>query len=102
MKLLNLKDGISNNTQKLDKCDNVIRPISVITVVKPTAINEPAPASEEEQMILIMTKSMWQDAGEQLVQKHTYTELDTLHSVTRVQGKIVINIASTVGYGPTN
>jgi len=35
MKLLNLKGGISNNTQKLDKCDNVIRPISVITVVKP-------------------------------------------------------------------
>jgi len=30
MKLLNLKDGISNNTQKPDNFDNVIRPIRSI------------------------------------------------------------------------
>jgi len=69
IKLLNLKDGISNNTQKFDKCDNVISPLSVITAVKPTAINEPAPAPEGEQIILIMimTKSTWREAGEELV-----------------------------------
>jgi hypothetical protein len=106
MKPLNLKDGISSNTRKLDTCDNVIRPISVINVVKPTAINEPAPEPEEEQMIMnmIMKKSMWREAGEELVQKQTYTctYLDTLHSVTRVQGKIVTDIVPTVGYGQIN
>jgi hypothetical protein len=55
MKLLNLKDVISNNIQKLDTCDNVIRPISVITIVKPTTIKEPVPAPDEEQMTMIMT-----------------------------------------------
>ena len=61
VELLNLKNGISNNTQKLHTSEKVIRPISEITVVKPTAINEPPPAPEEEQiiMITIMTKSMW-------------------------------------------
>jgi hypothetical protein len=54
-------------TQKLDTCDNVARSISVITVVKPTAINEPAAAPEEEQMIMIITKRMWREAGEELV-----------------------------------
>jgi len=43
-------------------------------------------------LIMIMTKSMWREAGEE----QTYTYLNTLHWVTRAQGKIVIDIISTV------
>ena len=65
---LNLKDGISNNTQKLDTCDNVIKPVSLIAVVKPTATNEPGPAPEGQQiMFMITTKIKWHVGGEELV-----------------------------------